>query len=212
MSGRSTRWSARPDGGTIAVMPVHVDASLPVHPLTVDDVTAMVDAGILGEDDKVELLDGVLVEMSPQGSQHLAAVTRLTMRLVPIAAAAGLVLSPQCPLDVLSPISLPEPDIAIAPDAGWDAYPVQAVLVIEVSVTSRAVDLGRKAAIYAAAGIPEYWVLDLADRRLVVHREPARDGYADIAVMTDGDEVTASRLPLTVAVADLLPPPASVGT
>ena len=121
MSGRSTRWSARPDGGTIAVMPVHVDASLPVHPLTVDDVTAMVDAGILGEDDKVELLDGVLVEMSPQGSQHLAAVTRLTMRLVPIAAAAGLVLSPQCPLDVLSPISLPEPEIAIAPDAGWDA-------------------------------------------------------------------------------------------
>ena len=72
MSGRSTRWSARPDGGTIAVMPVHVDASLPVHPLTVDDVTAMVDAGILGEDDKVELLDGVLVEMSPQGARQAA--------------------------------------------------------------------------------------------------------------------------------------------
>ena len=190
-------------------MAVHVDASLPVHPLTVDDVTAMVDAGILGEDDKVELLDGVLVEMSPQGPQHLAAVTRLNMRLVPIAAAAGLILTPQCPLDVLSPISLPEPDIAIAPDPGWDAYPVRAVLVIEVSVTSRAVDLGRKAAIYAAAGIPEYWVLDMADRRLVVHREPADGSYADIAALTDADTVTAACLPLTVAVAALLPPAAN---
>ena len=187
-------------------MAVHVDASLPVHPLTVDDVTAMVHAGILGEDDKVELLDGVLVEMSPQGSQHLIAVSRLNMRLVPIAAAAGLILTPQCPLDVLSPISLPEPDIAIAPDPGWDAYPVQAVLVIEVSVTSRAVDLGRKAAIYAAAGIPEYWVLDMVDRQLVVHRDPQGDSYAQVAHLTDTDEVTATRLPLTVAVADLLPP------
>ena len=190
-------------------MAVHIDASLPVHPLTVDDVMAMVDAGILGEDDKVELLDGVLVEMSPQGSQHLIAVSRLNMRLVPIAAAAGLILTPQCPLDVLSPLSLPEPDIAIAPDPGWDSYPVQAVLVIEVSVTSRAVDLGRKAAIYAAAGIPEYWVLDLTDRRLVVHRDPIEGRYTDIAPLTDVDEVTARRLPLTVAVAELLPPAAN---
>ncbi len=187
-------------------MAVHVDASLPVHPLTVDDVTAMVRAGILAEDDKVELLDGVLVEMSPQGSQHLIAVSRLNMRLVPIAAAAGLILTPQCPLDVLSPISLPEPDIVIAPDPGWDAYPAQAVLVIEVSVTSRAVDLGRKAAIYAAAGIPEYWVLDMPDRRLVVHRDPEGHSYTQIANLTEADEVTATRLPLTVAVADLLPP------
>jgi Uma2 family endonuclease len=82
----------------------------------------------------------------------------------------------------------------------------RALLVIEVSVTSRAVDLGRKAAIYAAAGVPEYWVLDLADFTLVVHREPAGDGYRDIAVLTDADHVTAARLPLTVAVAELLPP------
>jgi len=68
------------------------------------------------------------------------------------------------------------------------------------------VDLGRKAAIYAAAGIPEYWVLDLADFELVVHRAPAGDGYTDIAVLTDADEVTATRLPVTVAVAELLPP------
>ncbi len=199
------RWRAGPAAGTIDAMAVHVDASLPVHPLTIDDVHAMVRAGILGEDDHVELLDGVLVEMSPQSPAHLEAVSRLTMLVVPIAARAGLVVNPQGPLDVASPISLPEPDIAVAPAGGWDAYPAQALLVVEVSVTSRAVDLGRKAAIYAAAGIPDYWVLDIARRRLVVHRDPA-DRYESVASLTDADVATAARLPLTVPVADLLPP------
>ncbi|MEJ7825809.1 MAG: Uma2 family endonuclease [Solirubrobacteraceae bacterium] len=187
-------------------MAVHVDASLPVHPLTVDDLSAMVDAGILGEDDHIELLDGVLVEMSPQGEPHSHAVRRLTMRLAPIAAAAGLDVSPQCPLNVVSQISLPEPDLAIVPAGGWDAHAAQALLVIEISVTSRAIDLGRKAAIYAAAGIPEYWVLDLDRRRLVVHRDPAGDRYETVDALTDDDTVTATGLPLTVAIADLMPP------
>lgn len=187
-------------------MAVHVDVSLPVHPLTVDDLEAMVSAGILGEDDRVELLDGVLVEMSPQSPGQAEAVRRLNMLLAPVAAAVGLVVSPHCPLNVGSPISQPEPDLAVVPPGGWDAYPAQALLVIEVSVTSRAVDLGRKAAIYAAAGIHEYWVLDLADRRLVVHREPLEDRYEDVAVLNDADFVRAAALPLSVAVAELLPP------
>jgi len=166
----------------------------------------MADAGILGEDDKVELLDGILVEMSPRGARHAAAIRRLTNRLVAFATAAGLEVSPQCPLNVVSSISQPEPDIAIVPIGDWESHAAHALLVIEISDTSRAVDLGRKAAIYAAAGIPEYWVLDLADFKLVVHRAPAGDGYTDIAVLTDADEVTAARLPLTVAVAELLPP------
>ena len=83
MSGRVTRSRAGPRRGTIVGMAVHVDVSLPVHPLTVDDLAAMVDAGILGEDDHIELLDGVLVEMSPQGEPHAHAIRRLTMRLVP---------------------------------------------------------------------------------------------------------------------------------
>lgn len=193
-------------GSTIGAMAVHVDASLPLHPLTVDDLAAMVDAGILGEDDHVELLDGVLVEMSPQGAAHAVAVRRLTMLLVPLAAAAGLQVSPQCPLNVVSPISQPEPDLAIVPAGGWDAHAAQALLVIEISVTSRAIDLGRKAAIYAAAAIPEYWVLDLDRRRLVVHRDPCGERYETVDAMTDADVVTAARLPLTVAVAELLPP------
>ncbi len=200
------RSPTEPVGSTIGAMAVHVDASLPLHPLTVDDLAAMVDAGILDENDRVELLDGVLVEMSPQSPAHAAAVGQLTMLLAPIAAAQGLVVSPQCPLDVVSPISQPEPDLAVATAGSSDAYPAQAQLVIEVSLTSRAVDLGRKAAIYAAAAIPEYWVLDLDSRRLVVHRDPAADRYETIAALTDADSVTAAQLPLAVAVAELLPP------
>lgn len=128
------------------------------------------------------------------------------MLLAPIAAAAGLEVSPQCPLNVANPISQPEPDLAVVPAGGWDAYAAQALLVVEVSVTSRAVDLGRKAAIYAAAAIPDYWVLDLTDRRLVVHRAPVGDRYEAIETLADTDIITAARLPLTVAVAELLPP------
>ncbi len=188
-------------------MAVSVDPSLPVHPLTVEDVDAMVNAEILGEDDHIELLDGVLVEMSPQGWHHTVAICRLTTLLAPIAAAAGLEVSPQCPLNVVSPISQPEPDLAVVPATSWDAtaHP-EALLVIEVSVTSRRIDLGRKAEIYAEAAIPEYWVLDLSGRRLVIHRDPVGGRYDHIEVATDTETVTAMRLPLTVEVADLLPP------
>jgi Uma2 family endonuclease len=206
VSERSTRWRDAAAGSTIDEMAVHVDPSLPVHPLTIDDVAAMVRAGILGEDDRVELLDGVLVEMSPQGSSHATAVRRLNMLLAPVAAAAGLEVSPQCPLSVLSPISQPEPDLAVVPVGGWEVHAAQALLVVEVSVTSRTVDLGRKAVIYATAGIPDYWVLDIEQRRLVVHRAPTDGRYETIESLTDADVVTAARLPLAVAVGDLLPP------
>lgn len=189
-------------------MAVSVDPTLPVHPLTVDDVEAMVNAGILGEDDHIELLDGVLVEMSPQSWHHTVAIRRLNMLLAPIAAAAGLDVSPQCPLNVVSRISQPEPDLAVVPATGWDAatHAVEPLLVIEVSVTSRRIDLGRKAEIYAAADIPEYWVLDLTGRRLVVHRNPFDGRYEHIEAMTDADTISALRLPLAIEVADLLPP------
>jgi len=187
-------------------MAVHVDASLPVHPLTVDDIAAMVDAGILGEDDHVELLDGVLVEMTPQGEAHAYAIRELLAQVAAVVLEAGLRLSIQSPLNVVSPISQPEPDLAVVQEDGWDAHAAQALLVIEVSMTSRAIDLGRKAAIYAAAGIPEYWVLDLDKRRLVVHRDPAVDRYETVQALTDADVVTAARPPLTIAVTELLPP------
>jgi Uma2 family endonuclease len=206
VSEQSTRWSPDATGSTIDGMAVQVDASLPVHPLTVDDLDAMVRCGILAEDDRVELLDGVLVEMSPQSEAHAYAIRELLARAARVVLESGLRLSVQSPLNVGSPISRPEPDLAVVPAGGWDAHAARAVLVVEVSVTSRAIDLGRKAAIYAAAGIPDYWVLDIDARRLIVHRDPADDRYATVDALTDDGVVTTARLPLTIAVAELLPP------
>ena len=185
-------------------MPVHVDEALPLHPLTVTDVMRMVDAGILDEDDHVELLDGVLVEMSPQGTPHGHAVRRLTALAAPVVAAAGLELSVQGPIDVGSSSSLPEPDLAIAPPAGPDAHPRDPVLVVEMGATSLRIDLVRKARIYATANVPEYWVLDLTQRALVVHRTPQDGAYTDVRSLEAHETVTAVALDLTVPVASLL--------
>lgn len=185
-------------------MPVHVDSSLPVHPLTVTDMDEMLRAGILAEDDHVELLDGVLIEMSPQGEPHAYALRRLGALAFPATAAAGLELSIQAPLDVGSPITLPEPDLAIVPLTARNRHPSGALLVVEMGATSLALDLGRKAAIYAEAGVPEYWVLDVNRRVLVVHREPLDCSYARIRAAAEGETITALGLELAVPVSALL--------
>jgi len=185
-------------------MPVYVDPILPVHPLTVDDVHEMVRVGIIGSEDRVELLDGVLGEMSPQSMPHAYAIRRLTALLGPVAAAAGLELNVQVPLDVGSEITLPEPDIAIAPIAGRDQYSCAAILVIETGVTSVRYDLGRKAEIYATAGVPDYWVLDVKRRVLVVHREPVDGRYTDVRTLGADDTASAGAVDLAVPVASLL--------
>jgi Uma2 family endonuclease len=184
-------------------MAVHVDAALPVHPLTVTDLYAMLEAGILEEDDHVELLDGVLVEMSPQSPRHAYALRELTMLAAPVVATAGLRLIVQGPLDVGSPITLPEPDLAIVPVTPIDRHPSGALLVVEMGNTSLRIDLGPKARIYAEAGVPDYWVLDVARREIVVHREPAGSRYEQIRRVGADATLTAVAVALTVAVADL---------
>ncbi len=185
-------------------MPVHVDETLPLHPLSVADVAGMVELGILDEDDHVELLDGVLVEMRPLEPSHAYAIRQLAALAFPIVAAAALELSIQTPIDVGSPISLPEPDLAIAPPTGPDAHPRDTVLVVEMGVTSLRIDLVRKARIYATGNVPEYWVLDVDRRELTVHREPHDGAYTDVRTLGETETVTAAKLDLTVPVASLL--------
>ncbi|MDQ3723582.1 MAG: Uma2 family endonuclease [Actinomycetota bacterium] len=185
-------------------MPVHVDPSMPVHPLTIDDVLEMVRVGIIEPDAHVELLDGVLAEMSPQSRPHAYALRRLIALAAPAAAAAGLELNVQGPLDVGSDITLPEPDIAIAPVAGRDEYASAAILVVETGVTSVRHDLGRKADIYASAGVPDYWVLDVQRRVLVVHRAPVDGCYTDVRTLSADETVSAVAVDLAVPVASLL--------
>jgi len=185
-------------------MAIRVDAAFPVHPLTVADVAAMAEAGILEENSHIELLDGVLVEMNPQGPPHAYALRELITVAGPVVAVAGLRLSIQAPLDVSSPVSLPEPDFAIVPVTPIDRHPSGALLVVEMGSTSLAIDLGPKAKIYAHAGVPDYWVLDVKCRELVVHREPSGSRFEDVRRVGADGTLTALAVALTVAVGDLV--------
>jgi Uma2 family endonuclease len=159
-------------------MAVHVDAALPIHALTVSDLDRMIEAGVLTEDDRVELLEGVLVEMSPEGPPHAAVIARLTRHFVLAVEGQGLGVRVQHPLRAEAR-SQPEPDLAVTANAfSWTGHPTSAVLVVEVAQTSLAIDRGRKAGIYARAGVSEYWIVDVAAMRIEVYCEPGPDGYA----------------------------------
>ena len=135
---------------------------------TVDEVNRMVEEGILGEDEPVELLEGELVIVSPQDPRHAACLVTLTERLAEAYRGVAHV-RPQVPLDA-RPHSLPEPDLAVVkgrPGDYSDRHPSggDALLVIEIARTSRPIDR-RKAGIYAGAGVPVYWLVDLAARQV----------------------------------------------
>lgn len=154
------------------------------RPLTVEEYHRMAEAGILTEDDRVELLDGRLIAMSPIGPAHLHCVNRLTELLSrrlyttddPLAR-----LSVQNPIR-LSDTSEPEPDVVLLrPDAPQDRTPTPAdvLLVVEVAVTSADYDRTVKTPRYAAADVPTYWLVDLEQKVVDVARDPDDDTYAE---------------------------------
>lgn len=174
---------------------------------TADEVLRMVEAGILREDEPVELIDGELVQMAPQGPLHRAR-TVVLHRILQDAFGAGHHVQAHSPVDA-GPNSLPEPDLAVvrgAPEAFEARHPAggDVPLVVELSVTSQAEDRA-KAHTYAAGGFPVYWNLDLAARRLTVYAEPRPDRaeYAVVRTLTEHDEVEAGGARLRVG--DLLP-------
>ncbi len=132
----------------------------------------MVDAGILGEDDRVELLEGQIVEVSPQGERHARVIQTLN-RLLVRGPGDDYVVRPQLPLTLAD--SEPEPDLAVVrreDAASTDEHPAQAVLVVEVSGGSLAYDRTVKARVYARTAIPEFWIVDLDTRQVEVCRDP----------------------------------------
>jgi len=166
-----------------------------------------VHAGVFGPDDRIELIDGEIVGMTPQGSRHAAAII-MAAKVIEHAFGVGCHVRPQTPLAV-GPDSEPEPDIAVvegAPGDYLDAHPTTALLVVEVSDDSLRRDRTVKQQLYARYGIPEYWIVALPDDRLEVHREPATDGYRSIAIYHRGDNVAPLARPrAAVAAGDLLP-------
>ena len=147
----------------------------------------MAEVGILGRHDRVELIKGEIIEMSPIDRRHSAFVTNLNQLLVVRLAGRALV-SVQGPV-ALTEDTEPQPDLAVlrrrrVPYKEREAWAEDAVLLIEVADSSLAYDRTTKLRLYAEADIPEYWVVDCIPESVEVHRTPGPDGYRDVTRIT----------------------------
>jgi Uma2 family endonuclease len=177
------------------------------HRLTVEAYHRMIEAAVFDEDERLELLEGVIVEMSPQAPRHALVISRLCDQVfVPLN--PSFLVRCQLPL-TLGNESEPEPDVAIvlrADAAQRDRHPGTAALVFEVAGDSLRKDRLAKGALYAAAGIPEYVIVNLAENYLEVHRDPDSQGrrYRTIATLSGGRFESVSVPGFAFAVAELL--------
>jgi Uma2 family endonuclease len=153
----------------------------------------MVSAGFF-EDEHLELIRGVILEMTPQGVPHSAAIQRLTRLLVPpLVGRADVRVQLSF---VAGDDNLPEPDLAIvSPVISEVSHPSEAFLVIEVANTSLKFDRDAKATLYAQFGVPEYWVVNVVDRVVERYFEPSADGYARVASFRPGDTIAVLAFP-----------------
>jgi Uma2 family endonuclease len=188
------------------------------RPFTRAELERMYDAGILRPDEKIELIGGKLVPKElPMKSAHATAI-RLCVRALQNAfpEEAGYLVDTQLPL-ALSERDQPLPDVAVVEGSIRDfarAHPTRAVLVVEVSEATLRLDRHTKASLYAWAGIPEYWIVNLVEGVLEVFREPAPMagraygyGYQQQAVYRSGEAIAPVVQPeAVIAVDDLLPP------
>ena len=175
---------------------------------TVDQYHRMAEAGVLTEGDRVELIEGEIVEMTPIGSRHAAAVDRLN-------ALVGAALRGRAIVRVQNPVRLgarsePQPDLAVLRlrvDFYAGAHPGagDVLLVVEVADASLDYDRAVKLPLYARAGIPEAWLVDVERPALTVHRAPSADGYRDVREARAGERLTLVAFPETsLAVDDCL--------
>ncbi len=133
----------------------------------------LVDVGIFGPEDRVELLDGLLIAREPQGARH-ATVVALVRAALERAFGRGYHIREEKPV-ALDEQSEPEPDIVVVRGGLRDyltTHPSRPVLIVEVAETSLALDRLRKGRLYARAGIAEYWIVDLVGEALEVYRDP----------------------------------------
>ncbi len=175
---------------------------------TVAEYQRMGEAGIFREDDRVELIEGEIVQMAPIGIRHSGCVAALNALLVPAAANRAVVFV-QSPID-LDERTEPQPDLAVLKPRG-DFYRAvrpnagDVLLVVEVADSSLEYDRGVKAALYARAGIPEYWLVNLRDDVIEAYREPQQGAYRVVETLRRGDTIRVAALPdLTLAVTAIL--------
>jgi len=176
------------------VMAVEVSKRL----FTVDEYHQMGETGILSEDDRVELIDGEIIEMSPIGRRHAACVDRLT-RLFVTRLGKSAIVRVQNPI-LLTPRSEPQPDLALLWPrddfyASGHPQPADILLVVEVAETSASFDREVKMPRYAQAAVPEAWLVDLSAGRVEVYRNPGAGGYEHLETASTGDHLVPLGFP-----------------
>ena len=165
---------------------------------TIADFMRMGETGILSEDDRVELIDGEVRAMSPVGPTHGAVINRLNMFFVPLLVGKAVV-SIQNPVQ-LNDFTEPLPDVTVL-RYREDFYaidhpgPGDVLLLIEVADSSLRYDRGEKRSRYAQVGIPEYWVVDIAQRRVFQYVDPEDEGYRTERILSEGDVIDCAFAP-----------------
>ena len=184
--------------------------STTLRPITTDEYHQMIAASIIHEDARVELILGQIFNMAAKGTRHTVANTELMGELL-------LLLAKKAKIRCQEPIALPnntepEPDIVIA-KLRSDNYvnshpsPSDIILVIEVANSSLDFDRNTKANLYAAAGIQEYWIVNLIDNRLEIYRQPNSTIYTEIRIISSTDSVALPQFPeLKIDLTTIFPP------
>jgi Uma2 family endonuclease len=184
-------------------------ATLTTRRFTVDECYRMAEAGILGPGERVELIEGEVVQMAAIESRHAACVNRLN-RFLNRAVGHRALITVQNPVR-LSDLSEPAPDVAVIRPREDDyaaAHPSRedVFLIIEVADTTMAFDREVKAPLYAAATVPEYWLVDIPADRVEVYRDPAGGGYREVTIHGRGDVLRPLAVPdLRVPLERVLP-------
>lgn len=166
----------------------------------------MTEIGLFSPEARLELIEGEILEMAAHTSYHAAALTLMQQALVQIFH-PGYHIRVQLPL-ALTDDSEPEPDLAVisgSPTEYWEEHPHTALLIVEVAYSSLDYDQERKRPLYARAFIPEYWILNLNERRLEVYREPENGDYTTHATFSENDVIAPQAYPeQKITVADFL--------
>ena len=167
----------------------------------------MAEADIFAPDERIELINGEIIQMSPIGNRHLGVVSRITALLVPRLLGKYNVHT-QSPVKI-GQYSEPEPDLMVTPYrddyyASTGIYPEDVLLLIEVSDTTLRKDIQIKLPLYAQAAIPEVWIIDLKDDVIRQYTNIQNNQYRQENSFTRNEQIAATQLSLTVKGSDLV--------
>ncbi len=202
-----------------AVLPISPVEGVSLRRFTLDEYHSLIETGFFDEDERVELLEGILVSLSPIYPPHANAVDLLLLVFSSLLTRGGIRLRVQAPISIIDSESEPEPDLILLKDMGAEfanrhPSPSEVFLLVEVAESSLSMDRSKKGALYAQAGIPEYWIWNLVDDVLEVYRDPRSSSsgealYQTKLTLSQGMKVAPLAFPdFHVAVDDLLSPAA----